>query len=94
MSANDHARLHAIVAGLVQGVGFRQYTVHHASRLRLTGWVTNRRDRKVEVVAEGTRADLETLLEALREGPRSAMVRDVDVTWLEATGEFHTFDVA
>jgi acylphosphatase len=94
MTTHDIARLHVIVSGLVQGVGFRQYTVHHASRLGLTGWVANRRDRKVEVVAEGPRADLEALLEAVREGPPVAMVRDVNVTWLAATGEFHRFDVA
>jgi acylphosphatase len=93
MDAQDRAQLHAIVSGLVQGVGFRQYAMEQAFALGLTGWVMNRRDRKVEVVAEGPRADLEEFLHALRDGPPAAMVRDVEADWTQATGKFVTFIV-
>jgi acylphosphatase len=47
------ARAHLIVKGRVQGVCYRMETEDVARRLNLTGWVRNRRDRTVEIVAEG-----------------------------------------
>jgi len=46
-------RLHAVVRGSVQGVGFRATTFDEARRLGLAGWVRNRVDGTVEVLAEG-----------------------------------------
>ncbi len=89
----DHARLHAIVSGVVQGVNFRYYTSRQAESLGLTGWVVNRWDGAVEVVAEGPRADLQTLLDWLGHGPPSATVTGVQVEWEQATGEHTTFRV-
>lgn len=86
-------RLHAIVHGRVQGVSFRYYTVNRARELRLTGYVCNRWDESVEVVAEGPRADLEQLLSFLRVGPRAAFVTNVDVEWLSPSGGFERFEV-
>ncbi|BCX03186.1 MAG: acylphosphatase [Candidatus Roseilinea sp.] len=89
----DRTRLHAIVRGIVQGVNFRYYTQREAQRLLLTGWVRNRLDGAVEVVAEGTRAQLERLLDFLHSGPPMAHVSGVEATWQPATGEFTTFEV-
>ncbi|MFA4044090.1 MAG: hypothetical protein HZRFUVUK_000873 [Candidatus Fervidibacterota bacterium] len=86
-------RLHAIVYGLVQGVGFRYFTLWEASKLGLTGYVRNLSDGSVEVVAEGTKEDLEKLLEKLHQGPPAARVRKVIVNWSEAKGEFDRFGV-
>jgi len=86
-------RLRAIVYGRVQGVGFRYFTQREASALGLTGYVRNRWDGTVEVVAEGPRQALERLVARLRIGPRSAYVRDVSLEWGEATGEFRYFNV-
>jgi acylphosphatase len=86
-------RLHAIVEGYVQGVGFRAFVVSQANRSRLTGWVRNRWDNSVEVCAEGEAAELESFLTALGRGPAAANVRDVQVDWQEATGEFTDFRV-
>lgn len=41
------------VRGRVQGVGFRAWTVREAKALGLDGWVRNRRDGTVEVLACG-----------------------------------------
>ena len=87
----ERARLHAIVKGKVQGVGFRYFTLQRATELRLVGYVRNRLDRSVEVVAEGERQALETLVEHLRAGPRAATVTDVIVNYSPATGEFRDF---
>ena len=48
-------RLHAIIEGRVQGVGFRYFVEEKAAALGVTGWVRNRWNRSVEVVAEGER---------------------------------------
>jgi acylphosphatase len=86
-------RLHAIVKGRVQGVNFRAETYWKAESLALTGWVRNRPDGTVEVLAEGPQGKLETLLGFLRVGPPSARVTGVEVTWLEPSGEFASFEV-
>jgi acylphosphatase len=83
------ARLHAVVHGRVQGVSFRYYTQKRANELRLTGYVRNQWDGSVEVVAEGSRGDLERLLSFLHTGPRAAFVTRVDTQW---TAPAHSFD--
>ncbi len=85
------ARLHAQISGLVQGVGFRLFVVGEAQRLGVAGWVRNRWDDSVEVMAEGERRALEELLAALRRGPGRAEVEAVTDEWLPATGEFKQF---
>lgn len=87
------SRVHAIVHGYVQGVNFRYHTVRTARRLGVSGWVANRRDGTVETIAEGSRDDLETFVEFLHEGSPAASVKDVDVEWKTATGEFDGFRV-
>jgi acylphosphatase len=86
-------RLHAIVRGQVQGVGFRWYVVRVADGLGLDGWVMNRADRSVEVVAEGPSQRLDELLAALREGPPSSAVQAVEVSRLAATGGLGGFRI-
>ncbi len=89
--ALELVRLHAIVEGRVQGVGFRYFVVETAQSLGVNGWVRNRWDDTVEVMAEGERKVLEKLLALLRRGPRAAYVANVQVDWLPATGEFKQF---
>jgi len=86
-------RLHAVIHGDVQGVGFRYFLVNSARPLGLKGWVRNRPDGAVELTAEGERAKLERLLEAAREGPRHASVGEVVVEWEPASGGLTAFDL-
>jgi len=86
-------RLHAYVAGTVQGVGFRMFVADRAEFLGLTGWVRNTRDGEVEVLAEGSKTDLDILYTALSKGPRGSYVADLRTTWLEASGEFTDFSI-
>jgi len=77
-------RLHAIVRGRVQGVGFRYFAHHAASHLGVAGTVRNLPDKSVEVNAEAEeRAPLETLLKELNDGPTTAHVESVDAIWEE-----------
>lgn len=93
MSSREMARLEASVRGRVHGVGFRYYVVSRAERLGLTGWVSNEQDGSLRCVAEGPRNDLELLLDALKEGPASALVEDVLEDWLAYTGHWGTFGI-
>ncbi len=86
-------RLDAVVRGRVQGVGFRYFVLEEANRLGVGGWVANEPDGSLRCVAEGRRAQLETLLGLLRSGPRGAWVEDVEATWGPAAGDLHRFSV-
>ncbi|MFN8488398.1 MAG: acylphosphatase [Caldilineaceae bacterium] len=86
-------RLTATVQGRVQGVAFRDYTQQQATRLKVTGWVTNLPNGTVKVVAEGEEEALQQLEHWLHRGSPSARVDYVDVQWAEATGEFRRFGV-
>ncbi len=92
MSATDGtsdragARLDAIVRGRVQGVGYRVFALREAMSLGLAGFVANRADGGVHVIAEGPRGDLEALVERLREGPPAGWVDDVMALWEPARG--------
>jgi len=87
------SRLHAVVVGVVQGVGFRSFVVEAARGLGLRGYVRNTSDGDVEVVAEGPPESLEILASELRRGPRTSTVREVRVDVGEATGRFRGFEV-
>lgn len=93
MAGDTQKRLHAIVEGTVQGVGFRMFVVRLAADAHLTGWVRNRWDGNVEVVAEGDEEQLNKLLVGLKVGPRAAYVTNVQVEWLPASGEFRDFRI-
>lgn len=87
------ARAHIFVSGQVQGVFFRDHTRRWASSLHLTGWVRNLWDGRVEVLAEGDKAQIGNLIERLREGPPMAHVEKVDVSWEEYKEEFTDFRI-
>ena len=86
-------RVHVIVHGRVQGVYFRASTRDRARQLGLSGWVRNRSDGNVEVLAEGPKTHLEQLITWCHGGPPGAVVTDLNVEWQEATGEFVGFVV-
>lgn len=86
-------RVHLVISGDVVGVGFRSWSRGFAQNLGLTGWVKNREDDTVELVAEGSKDALEKLVNACQKGPDVAWVSRVDADWQKATGEFVTFTV-
>lgn len=93
METDTKERLSARITGRVQGVGFRNFTQMRARQLGITGWVRNERDGSVRLEAEGPRGALEDLYQAVQEGPRMALVEDMEVSWEEATEEFDVFRV-
>jgi bifunctional non-homologous end joining protein LigD len=71
--------IRAVIAGEVQGVGFRDATRRRAEELGVMGWVRNAGDGSVAVHAEGPAAALETLIDFLRRGSAGAAVDDVSI---------------
>lgn len=86
-------QLHAVVTGRVQGVGFRQSAERLGQQLGLKGWVRNRPDGTVEVMAVGERDALDKLAKWLYEGPPGAYVIDVDVDWDITEQTFNGFTI-
>lgn len=66
-----------VVRGRVQGVGFRWFVEREARLLGIAGWVRNKADGTVEVLAMGTRDQLSGLRSRLQQGPRAARVDEV-----------------
>ncbi|MGF1607948.1 MAG: acylphosphatase [Kiloniellales bacterium] len=71
-------QVRVLISGRVQGVGYRFWTEDEAARRRLDGWVRNRIDGRVEAVFAGDPAQVEDMVRACREGPRSARVTAVE----------------
>jgi len=90
---NQQARVHALVSGIVQGVGFRFFIYQTGTNLNLHGWVRNRISSQVEILAEGKLEDLNTLVQSARKGPYSARVEDVDVKWDDFFGDLPPFTI-
>ena len=96
MNRNDTPNiqeLHAIVRGIVQGVGFRYFVVRKALSLGLRGYTRNNDNGDVEVVAQGPRPALERLLALLHRGPSAASVDEVQTTWRKPTEHLSGFNV-
>lgn len=86
-------RVHLVISGDVQGVGYRTWARKQARDLGLVGWVKNREDGTVEVVAEGEKKDLEEFIKQCQHGPDVAWVENLEVIWEKSTGEFVEFEV-
>jgi acylphosphatase len=76
-----------IIAGRVQGVGYREWMVVEAVRLGIAGWVRNRADGTVEALVEGEEGAVEELLRACRRGPRLARVDMIEEAPAEPPAE-------
>jgi acylphosphatase len=65
------------IEGRVQGVGYRWWAGGVARRLGVDGWVRNRREGWVELMAIGDPAVIDQLVQACRQGPSAARVTAV-----------------
>lgn len=84
-------RLHTLIEGRVQGVGFRYATCAQARALGLAGWVRNLADGRVEAVFEGPRKTLNDMLAWIHDGPRFADVQQVEATWESGEPQYDSF---
>ena len=86
-------RMMVLYSGRVQGVGFRYTARTVAAGFEVCGTVRNLPDGRVELVAEGERAELEAFRDAIRNEGLAASIRDEAVTWSEALGGFRGFEI-
>lgn len=86
-------RLHVVISGRVQGVGFRAFVVGRARHFELVGWVRNLPDGRVEALAEGPREALESFLAYCHKGPLFSKVTGVEEIWTTATGDLDGFEL-
>ena len=89
----NRRRMQVIYSGQVQGVGFRYTVKTVATGFEVTGTVRNLPGGQVEMIAEGAREELEAFRQAIRESGLDHFVRDEDVSWAEAAGEFRGFEI-
>jgi len=89
----ENVRVRLIIEGRVQGVWFRESTRRQASALGVSGWVRNRADRSVEVVAEGPAEKVEKLVAWCHKGPPAAEVHRVSKTIEPWQGTLDAFDI-
>lgn len=85
--------LHLLISGYVQKVGYRQFVKKTAIKLGLIGWVKNLPDRKVEVLATGSRKKLEELIVLCKKGPFLAEVKEIETEWDNKDMDFNCFEI-
>ena len=80
-------------SGRVQGVGFR-YTVRDvACGFEVTGYVRNLPDGRVEMVAEGEEAEVQSFLDGIQASQLGSCIRGADLSWQPPTKEFTDFEI-
>lgn len=87
------SRMHIFFSGNVQGVGFRYTVKSVAAGFEIVGIVRNLIDGRVELVGEGQREELEAFRKAIREAGLEHFIRNEEINWSEATGEFRGFEI-
>jgi acylphosphatase len=85
-AGGEPIRRHALVTGVVQGVGFRWFVERVARSRGLGGWVRNMPDGGVELEVEGPAGEVESFLDEVRVGPRSSRVDGVVVSDAKVQG--------
>ena len=86
-------RVHVYISGRVQGVCFRAMTQRTALNLKLTGWVRNMDDGRVEALLEGEDAAVDQMISWCHSGPPLARVDDVIIEDEPYTGKFQSFRI-
>ncbi len=89
----NRQRMTVFYSGYVQGVGFRYTARQVAMGFEVAGTVRNLADGRVELIAEGERAELEAFRAAIRDAGVGTVIRQEAVSWGPATGEFRGFEI-
>ena len=80
-------------SGNVQGVGFRYTVKSVATGFEVAGTVRNLPDGRVELIAEGSKEELEAFRQAIRDEGLAHFIRDEAVSWVDAKNELRGFEI-
>lgn len=86
-------QLQIIVSGKVQGVGYRYYTQMKAIQFGITGWVRNLREGGVEILASGSKENLEKFIDEVRRGNPFSTVDHIEVNEIKNTETYKSFAI-
>lgn len=89
----ERSAAHWLVAGRVQGVGFRWFVCQAAERLGVRGDVRNLRDGRVEIRVSGSTELVNALLDEVQRGPSGARVDGVEQLSPDLSIGFRDFGV-
>jgi acylphosphatase len=89
----NRVRMEVLYSGRVQGVGFRYTVKSLVSGYEVSGLVRNLDDGRVELIAEGTREELEAFHQAIMDSGLGRLIRDVKIAWGEAASRFRGFEI-
>lgn len=82
-----------VISGRVQGVFYRASCQDVANGYGLNGYAKNLPSGQVQVLVQGSKENIERLIEWCKKGPPHAKVTDVKVEWQDITEKFVSFDV-
>ncbi len=85
--------MNVLYSGRVQGVGFRYTAKTIAAGFEITGTIRNLADGRVELIAEGSHAELEAFRAELHLAGLAGFIRDEQVVWADAKNEFRGFEI-
>lgn len=86
-------RAHIFVSGRVQGVTFRLRARRVARQVGVKGWVKNLSDGRVELIVEGKREKIQSLVEWIKSSPFLVRVDNLEIDWEEYQNEFNNFSI-
>ncbi|KAF0112359.1 MAG: acylphosphatase [Chloroflexi bacterium] len=89
----ENKQIHLFIDGRVQEVGFRYFVYDFAQQNGLSGWVRNRSNGQVEVLAEGSTEALTNLLNLVKQGPSSSVVTEIKFEWSDAERRYSQFSM-
>ena len=87
------SRMRIYYSGQVQGVGFRFTVKSLVTGFEVVGTIRNLPDGRVELMAEGEKGELEAFRAAIRESGMEHFIRNEDIEWSAASGEFRGFEI-
>lgn len=89
----NHKQVHLTISGCVQGVFYRKSALEKAKTLDLKGFVTNEPNGSVRLVAQGTKDNLEAMIQWCHDGPKMAQVKDIELLWTDDLEHFQDFRI-
>ena len=86
-------KVHIIISGKVQGVGFRYWLYQKSNERNVYGWVKNKINGDVEAVLIGNYKNVDEILELCKKGPLSSKVTYIKIQNYEQEYLKQSFDI-